>query len=118
MNDTTTSPPPAVPESPAGRSASPLPPAGAPTPAPAPALQASPARFERSIAGAAALLLSFVTLVLLGLHWQTSRGTVDGLRLEVAKKLADADTLNKESRVVAEQAREASAEAQVKLGVL
>ena len=46
------------------------------------------------------------------------RGTLDTLRQEVAKKLSETDTQNKESRVVAEQAREASADAQVKLGVL
>ena len=64
------------------------------------------------------MLLVLVVIALLGFEWYTSRGSVDTLRQDVAKKLADADTLMKESRVVAEQAREASAEAQVKLGVL
>lgn len=67
---------------------------------------------------ALALLLALVALLLLGLHWHASRSSVEALRQEVAKKLADADTLNKASRVVAEQAKEVSAEGQVKLGVL
>ena len=96
MNDTTTQQPPAIQE-------------------PAPPV---PARSSRGWAGAAALLLALTALVLLGIEWHTSRGSVDTLRQDIAKKLADADALNKESRVVAEQAREASAEAQVKLGVL
>ena len=59
-----------------------------------------------------------IALLCSAAQWYTSRGTVESLRQEVAKKLSEADTVNKESRVVAEQAREASAEAQVKLGVL
>lgn len=66
----------------------------------------------------AAGLLALVALVLLGTQWYSSRGAVEGLRLEVAQKLAEADSLNKESRVIAEQSRQASSEAQVKLGVL
>ena len=97
MNDTTTTQPPAVVEN-----------------ATAPA----PTRSSRGWAGALALLLALVAIGLVGFEWYTNRGNLDALRQEVAKKLADADTLNKESRVVAEQAREASAEAQVKIGVL
>ena len=59
-------------------------------------------------------------LALLGLAWQwyDSRTAVDALRQELAKKLADADALNKGSRALADQSREASTEAQVKIGVL
>jgi uroporphyrin-3 C-methyltransferase len=68
--------------------------------------------------GAAALVLAFIALVLLAWQWYDSRTAVDALRQDVAKKLAEGDTLNKDSRVVADHAREASLEAQVKLGVL
>jgi len=107
VNDTTPSPTPGSPEA-----------APAPVPPPLPAAPAIPLRTTRSIAGPAALSLVLIALVLLGLHWYTSRGTVETLRQDVARRLSDADALNKESRVVAEQSREASTEAQVKLGVL
>ena len=51
-------------------------------------------------------------------QWYDSRSEIGALRQELAKKLADADTQSKESRIVAEQVREAVADAQVKLGVL
>ena len=40
------------------------------------------------------------------------------VRQEVAKKLSETDSANKQNRMLAEQAREASSEAQVKLGIL
>jgi len=92
-----------------------------PVPAPVTAEAApAPARAPagRSAAAVAALLLAFLALALLAWQWHAGRATVDALRQDVAKKLAEGDALNKESRVLAEQAREASAEAQVKLGVL
>jgi uroporphyrin-3 C-methyltransferase len=67
---------------------------------------------------AAALVIALAALALLAWQWYDSRSAVDALRQELAKKLSDADTLNKGSRVLADQAREASSEAQVKLGVL
>lgn len=86
------------------------------TPAGAPAAPAAASR-DRAW-GVAALALAFLALLLLGWEWLDGNRQIDGLRQEVAKKLSDADTLNKASRVIADQAREASAEAQVKLGVL
>ena len=85
---------------------------------PAQPAAATPVRPSRDLTGAAALLLAVFGLALLGVHWYTNRATVDALRQDVAKKLADGHTLNKESRTIAEHAREAGAEAQVKLGVL
>lgn len=99
MNDTTTQPASSVQEA-------------------APAATAPPARASRPLTAAVALVLALVAIVLIAAQWYTSRGSVDTVRQDIAKKLAAADTLNKESRVVAEQAREASTEAQVKLGVL
>ena len=87
----------------------------APVPPPPPA--ARPGAGVRMLA-ASAFLLAALALLLLAWQWYDSRSTVDGLRQELAKKIADADSLNKASKVIADQAREASAEAQVKLGVL
>jgi uroporphyrin-III C-methyltransferase len=78
---------------------------------------ATPTRRDRAWAyGAFALAL--LALLLLGWEWFDNRRTSDALRQEVAKKLADVDALNKASRLIADQAREASSEAQVKIGVL
>lgn len=103
MNDTTTQQPPATPQA---------------APANAGPVIAVPAPIRTVSVASVALVLGFIVLLLLALHWYTSGSAVDGLRQEVAKKLAETDTLNKESRVVAEQSREASTDAQVKLGVL
>ena len=51
-------------------------------------------------------------------QWHDTRSETAALRQDLAKKLAETDTQNKASRLVAEQVREAVAEAQVKLGVL
>ena len=86
-----------------------------------PAPVAAPVRSAGSAGtflAALALLLALIALAVFAWQWIETRGSVDALRQDVAKKLSDTDTLNKESRVVAEQAREASSEAQVKLGVL
>jgi uroporphyrin-3 C-methyltransferase len=106
MNDTTTQQP-----------AQDVPAAPPSAPAPAPAEPAT-VRARRSLVAPLALLLSVLALVLLALQWHTSRDATNALRLDVAKRLADSETFNKESRLIAEQAREATAEVQVKLGVL
>jgi len=74
--------------------------------------------WKNRLLGAVALALAFLALALLAWLWYDSRATTEGLRQELAKKLSDAEALNKESRLIADHAREASAEAQVKLGVL
>ena len=51
-------------------------------------------------------------------QWYDSRSEIGALRQETAKKLAAADAQAGGSRLVAEQAREAMAAAQVKLGML
>jgi len=51
-------------------------------------------------------------------QWYDSRSEIGALRQETAKKLAEADAQAGGSRLVAEQAREAMAAAQVKLGML
>src|SRR6185436_3748328 len=62
--------------------------------------------------------VTIATLALGAWDWYDARVELRDLKQELAKKLADTDTQNKESRLVAEQVREAVAEAQVKLGVL
>ena len=62
--------------------------------------------------------IAVLAAALLAWQWYDTRGEINVLRQELARKLADADTQNKESRIVAEQVREAVADAQVKLGVL
>ncbi|HEV7802704.1 MAG TPA: uroporphyrinogen-III C-methyltransferase [Burkholderiales bacterium] len=87
------------------------------TPASAHAPMPSPAAGERMLA-ATALVLALLALLVLGWQWYDSRTRLEQLRHDVAKKISDADALNKASSTVADQAREASNEAQVKLGVL
>lgn len=87
-------------------------PAAAPEPAAAP--QRAP--WWRKISPAASI--AALAAALFARQWYDSRSEIGALRQELAKKLADTDTQNKESRLVAEQVREAVVEAQVKLGVL
>jgi len=110
MNDTTTHEAPASPQ-PAVTDA-------AQTAAPSPPPAAAPVPTRPSATPTLALLLALLAIALIGIQWYTSRSSVESLRLEAAKKLSEGDTIAKESRVLAEQARDASAEAQVKLGVL
>ena len=86
--------------------------------APAPTVPLAAARPSRDLTAAVALLLALFSFALLAIHWYTNRSTVETLRQDVAKKLADSEALGKESRTIADQAREASAEAQVKIGVV
>ena len=51
-------------------------------------------------------------------QWHDSRNRVGGLRQELARRLAENDNQDRESRRIAEQVRQAVADAQVKLGVL
>jgi uroporphyrin-3 C-methyltransferase len=59
-----------------------------------------------------------VAVLLLAWQWYDSRQQINALQHELAQRLAVADVANKESRGVVEQVREATREAQVKLGVL
>jgi uroporphyrin-3 C-methyltransferase len=90
---------------------------GAP-PAAAPETPATAPRRESSLRAAVPLVLIALLAALLAWQWHDSRSEIGSLRREIARKLADADTVSRESRLVAEQVREAVADAQVKLGVL
>ena len=69
----------------------------------------------------AATIAAFIALAALAFaawQWYDSRSESAALRQEIAKKLAELDTQTKEGRLIAEQAREAVSDAQVKIGVL
>jgi uroporphyrin-3 C-methyltransferase len=76
----------------------------------------------RGTAQRAALVLALVLAMAafaLGLwQWYESRAQSESLRQELAKKLSEGDQRNRESRMLAEQVREVSQDAQVKIGVL
>ena len=107
MNDTPANEPPA-----------PVPPAVTVPQPPQPSLSAAQPHVGDRFIAATGLVLALLTLLLLGWQWYDSRSTVDDLRQELAKKISEADSVNKASKMLADQAREASADAQVKLGVL
>ncbi len=88
------------------------------TPPVAPVAQGSSAPATGRRGSAFALVVALLAFALAAWQWYEGRGEIGALRHELAKKLAEADTQSKESRIVAEQAREAVTEAQVKLGVL
>jgi len=95
------------------------PPSAVPGPAaPGATAQRAPGSESAWRGSAPALLIAVLAFGLASWQWYDSRGEIAALRQELAKKLADSDIQNKESRLVAEQVREAVAGAQVKLGVL
>ena len=59
-----------------------------------------------------------IAALLLTWQWYDSRQQINSLQQELARRLAAADTENKQIRGVAEQVRESVLEAQIKLGVL
>ena len=63
-------------------------------------------------------VVAVIAAVMLAWQWYDSRQQINTLQHELARRLAAADIENKESRSVAEQVRESTREAQVKLGVL
>ncbi len=63
-------------------------------------------------------IVAVIATVLLAWQWYDSHQQINALQHELAQRLAAADVENRESRSVAEQVREATREAQVKLGVL
>ncbi len=74
----------------------------------------------RTLAGYFGLAM-VLALVALGLAlWQMhgTRQELDGVRQDVAKRLADVDAQSKASRIASDQLREATREAAVKIGVL
>ena len=64
------------------------------------------------------VLVAALACAVLAWQWYDSRQQISALQYELGRRLAAADVENKESRGVAEQVREATREALVKLGVL
>ena len=65
-----------------------------------------------------ALVLSLAAVFGVGWLWFEQRIELETLRQELARKLAESDTQNKESRLISQQVREATQQASVKIGVL
>ena len=65
-----------------------------------------------------AATLALLALAIAGWNAYSNRQDIDGLRQELAKRLADVDAQSKASRAAGDQLREATREAQVKIGVL
>jgi len=65
-----------------------------------------------------ALWIALLALALFAWQWHDNRSESGALRLDLARRLAEADAQIKESRLAIEQARDAMAEAQIKLGAL
>ncbi|WP_222428692.1 uroporphyrinogen-III C-methyltransferase [Denitratisoma sp. DHT3] len=65
-----------------------------------------------------AVLIAFAALGLLGWQWLETRVRLSDLQTEVARRLAEGDSVARESRVLSRQNQEAVAALQAKLGVL
>ncbi|MFO1204491.1 MAG: uroporphyrinogen-III C-methyltransferase [Burkholderiales bacterium] len=68
--------------------------------------------------GTIALILAALALALLAWHWFAARSDAQAMRQELAQRLAEIDAQNREGRVLAQQAQEASRDIAVKVGVL
>ena len=83
---------------------------------------AAPSVANKRGAGLGAIVLTaLIALAALGVAaWQSysTRQDIDGLRQELAKRLADVDAQSKASRIAGDQLREVTREASVKIGVL
>jgi len=82
------------------------------------AAQAAPPAPARRFYRQPVTLIAVVAIALLAWQWYDNQQQINTLQHELARRLAEADTQNRESRNVAEQVREATREAQVKLGVI
>jgi uroporphyrin-3 C-methyltransferase len=88
---------------------------------PAPTAAASPVPAERSARSwltYPATALALIAALIAAWQWYDSHRQITDLQQELARRLAAADVQNKESRNVADQVRQATQEAQVKLGML
>ncbi len=85
---------------------------------PAPPASRENLRGGFSWTAAVALLVAIFTLAVVAWQWFDQRMQMESLRQDVAKRLAESDVQSKESQLVAQQVREATKEAQVKIGVL
>jgi uroporphyrin-3 C-methyltransferase len=83
-------------------------------PGPSPARAAAyPARL-----GGIALALALIAILLLAWQWLDGRSERQALRQELAQRLSEMDTQNREGRLIAGQAQDSAQDLQIKLGVL
>jgi uroporphyrin-3 C-methyltransferase len=93
--------------------------ASAPPPAAPSAGDAMPQpRVSRPRGTGLALWFTLLALALFAWQWHENRGESGALRLDLARKLAEAETQTRAGRLAAEQARDAMAAAQAKLDAL
>jgi uroporphyrin-3 C-methyltransferase len=78
----------------------------------------SPPVAARANYGGIAVLLALAALGVGLWQMQSTRQELDGVRQELAKRLADVDTQTKVGRIAGDQLREATREASVKIGAL
>lgn len=83
-----------------------------------PAAQGAPPGLAQRLYRQSWAIVAVIAVALFAWQWYDSHRQINTLQYELARRLADADAQNKESRNVAEQVREATREAQIKLGVL
>jgi uroporphyrin-3 C-methyltransferase len=62
--------------------------------------------------------IALLALAVAGWQWWETRGRADSLHAELAQRLAEGDSVGKESRIVAKQAQETVLALQAKVGVL
>jgi uroporphyrin-3 C-methyltransferase len=67
---------------------------------------------------AAVMLIALAALCVAAWQSYSNRQDIDGLRQELAKRLAEVDAQTKASRIAGDQLREATREASVKIGIL
>ena len=80
--------------------------------------QRTPGRIPSARVSGLAALIATLALALAAWQWHGSRSEIGELQQKLAQRPADADTQGRTGRLVAEQVREAVADAQAKLGVL
>jgi uroporphyrin-3 C-methyltransferase len=83
-----------------------------------PAAPGAPPGLAQRLYRQAWAIVAVMAVALFAWQWYDSHRQIGTLQYELARRLAEADAQNRESRNVAEQVREATREAQVKLGVL
>ena len=90
----------------------------APPPTPAPPIQPTPPGNRAALWLGIVAVVAVLALCVAGWQAYSNRQDIDGLRQELAKRLADVDAQSKASRATGDQLREATREASVKIGVL
>lgn len=94
--------------------------ANTPTPATPPAVVSTPSRLQWAVAALRRppVLIATVALCLLGWQWLETRTRLSNLQQELAKRLAEGDSVARESRTIARQNQEMTAALQAKVAVL